>query len=58
MIREDDQPGPIRTRLALYRERAEPLLQFYRGRKLLREVDAVGTEDEIFARVLAVTGNA
>ena len=56
-IREDDQPGPIRLRLKLYAERAEPLLRFYRGRNLLREVDAEGDEDEIFKRILAVTGS-
>jgi adenylate kinase len=56
VMREDDQPGPIRTRLALYRERVEPLLEFYQDRNLLREVDAEGTEDEIFERILAVTG--
>jgi adenylate kinase len=57
IVRDDDQPGPIRTRLGLYHERAEPLLRFYRGRGLLREVDATGTEDEIFERLLIATGN-
>jgi adenylate kinase len=57
VVRDDDQPGPIRTRLALYRERAEPLLKFYRERGLLREVDAEGGEEDVFARILATTGS-
>ena len=57
-MREDDQPGPIRTRLKLYGERVEPLLRFYREGGLLREIDAEGGEDEIFQRILAVTGSS
>jgi adenylate kinase len=60
MVREDDKPEGIRTRLALYHERTEPLLSYYRAAGLLREVDATGTEDEVFARCLDAvrdTGN-
>ncbi|MBC8104044.1 MAG: nucleoside monophosphate kinase [Cytophagales bacterium] len=55
-VREDDQPGPIRTRLMLYHQKTEPLLSFYRERGMLREVDAEGDEAKVFERVLASSG--
>jgi adenylate kinase len=52
-VREDDRPESIRVRLALYAERTRPLLDFYRAAGVLREVDAVGTEEAVFARCVA-----
>ena len=53
IVREDDEPESIRTRLALYAEKTEPLTAFYATRGLLRPVDAAGTEDDVAKRVLA-----
>lgn len=53
IIREDDHPDRIKTRLALYAERTRPLIDFYRDAGLLREVDGVGTEDAVFSRCLS-----
>lgn len=50
-VREDDRPESIRTRLALYEEKTEPLIAFYARRGLLRSVDGAGSEDEVAARV-------
>lgn len=50
--REDDQEEVIRNRLDVYRERTEPLMDFYQGRGLLRTVDADGTIDEVYERFL------
>jgi adenylate kinase len=49
-VREDDQPERVRTRLAVYTERTRPLVDFYRDRGILRLVDAIGSEDEVFTR--------
>lgn len=56
--RPDDQPGPIRERLRVYKAQTEPLKDFYRERGLLREVDGAGTADEVFERILALVGSA
>ncbi len=37
--REDDKPEPIRRRLALYEAQTTPLLEYYRARGLLDQVD-------------------
>lgn len=56
-VRADDQPDRIRTRLEEYQRKTEPLIALYRAHGLLLPVDAAGTEDEVFASVLAALGN-
>jgi adenylate kinase len=49
--RSDDKPEVIRERLATYRAATEPLVEYYRGRGMLETIDALGTIDEVFARL-------
>jgi adenylate kinase len=49
--RIDDQAETIRPRLALYRERTEPLVELYRGRGLLVEVDGSGSVQQVADRI-------
>jgi len=49
--RADDRPETIRERLKVYREKTEPLIDFYRKRDLVADVDGVGTVDQIGSRV-------
>ena len=51
--RPDDNEETFRTRLELYHEQTDPLLEVYRERGLLVEVDGMGTVEEVSARVLA-----
>ncbi len=39
-IRDDDRIESIRNRLRVYREQTEPLIDYYRGQGLLREIDS------------------
>ena len=48
--RDDDREETIANRLAVYERQTRPLLAHYAG--LLRCVDALGTPEEVFARVL------
>ena len=50
--RADDNEETIRSRLKVFHEQTEALIEFYRARKLLLEVDATGLPEEIFLRVL------
>lgn len=50
--RDDDREEIIHARLEVYRKETEPLLDFYRRRSLLREVDGTGTSAEVFRRVI------
>jgi adenylate kinase len=50
--REDDCEEIIANRLNVYRSRTEPLIKFYRDRKQLVTVDADGSVDDVYARLL------
>lgn len=50
--RIDDRPEAVRTRLAVYRDRTFPLIEHYRGRSHLVEVDADASVDEVTTRLL------
>ncbi|MDI6894011.1 MAG: adenylate kinase [Bacillota bacterium] len=55
--REDDRPQTVARRLAVYRRQTAPLVEFYRDRGLLVEVDGVGTVEEVTRAILeAVDG--
>jgi adenylate kinase len=49
--RADDTEDVIRRRQEVYREQTEPLIEVYRGRNLLLEVDGIGEVGEVTARV-------
>jgi adenylate kinase len=51
--RPDDTPEAIDRRLALYEQETEPLLDWFASRGLLVVVDGLGTEDEVFDRLVA-----
>jgi adenylate kinase len=52
--RSDDGHHTVLERLRVYHEKTEPLIDFYRQRGLLKEVDGIGTVPEITERL----GNA
>jgi adenylate kinase len=51
--RPDDTPEAIDRRLALYEQETEPLLEWFARRGLLVVVDGLGTEGEVFDRLVA-----
>jgi adenylate kinase len=52
--RSDDTPETIRRRFEVYREQTEPLVAYYLGRSILVGVDAAGTVDQVYARIVEV----
>ena len=50
--RSDDTEDVIRRRQEIYTEQTEPLIEVYRGRGLLHEVDGIGEVDEVTKRIL------
>jgi adenylate kinase len=49
--RTDDTPEAIRTRLRLYVEQTEPLVEYYRARGILVGIDAGRSVEEVFAEI-------
>jgi adenylate kinase len=55
--RDDDREEQIASRLRVYEEQTAPLKAYYRKRGLLREIDGVGSVDEVRERVFSAIGN-
>ncbi|TML92976.1 MAG: adenylate kinase [Actinobacteria bacterium] len=49
--RTDDTEDTIRRRLAVYKENTRPLLDFYRDRGVLHEIDGTGEVEEVTRRI-------
>ncbi len=54
--RDDDKPETVRHRLQVYREQTAPLSGFYEREGLLSRIDAIGTIEEVTARVMTALG--
>ena len=52
--RDDDNEETIKSRLDVFRQQTEPLVEYYRSRDKLRNVDADGSMDDVYERLLAV----
>lgn len=51
ITRHDDKPETVRHRLSVYAEQTFPLVEFFRERDLLSEIDGCGEIDEVAARI-------
>ena len=56
--RPDDREEVIRQRLSAYQAQTWPLVDYYRGRGVLVDVDAMGPQAAVTERVLQVLGRA
>lgn len=54
--RDDDKPAVVETRLETFLASTKPVEDFYRAKGRLREVDAQGSENEIFERIMKAIG--
>jgi adenylate kinase len=54
--RTDDRRETVLERLRVYHDKTEPLIDFYRRRHLLTEVDGIGTVPEITERLGSALG--
>ncbi|MEY8437081.1 adenylate kinase [Atopobiaceae bacterium 24-176] len=54
--RDDDKPETIKQRLAVYEESTAPLVDYYRGKGLLREVDGDCSQDAVYGDVKRLLG--
>lgn len=49
--RDDDRPETVAVRLATYADQTAPVVDYYRARSVLREVDGTGEMDDVYARI-------
>jgi len=53
-LREDDRPKIVKERLRVYREQTEPVLEFYRKKGILQEVEGAESKEETLSRALRI----
>jgi adenylate kinase len=56
--RDDELPEVIRTRLEVYAAQTQPLLDYYRSRGLLHEIDGTIGVDNVLVRIADILGDA
>lgn len=55
--RKDDNEGTIKDRILMYRKQSEPLVEFYREKDILRDVNVVGPPEVMVPIILDVIKN-
>lgn len=50
--RADDNPESVRKRLDIYAQQTAPVVDYYRQHGMLAMVDGVGTQDQVFTRIV------
>ncbi|MBA3612303.1 MAG: adenylate kinase [Nitrospirales bacterium] len=54
MQRNDDKPETIQSRLVVYQKQTEPLIQYYKDRGILSELDGSGVVSAVQERLVAL----
>ena len=54
--RDDDKPETIQHRLDVYQTQTSPLVEYYKGHSILKEVDGDRPVDEVYADVKVLLG--
>jgi len=57
-LRNDDRPETVHHRFKVYREQTSPLVDFYRRRGVLKDIDGSGTPAEVAERIDRALGVA
>ena len=56
IIRDDDKPETVKNRLEVYHEQTQPLIDYYNGKGIVREVDGTVDMKDVFAAIVAILG--
>lgn len=54
VLRDDDKPETVEKRLKVYHEQTQPLIDYYRNKGVLAEVDGTRDMQEVFAAITDV----
>ncbi len=57
VLRDDDAPETVLKRLAVYHEQTQPLIDFYRARNILHEVDGTVDMQQVFEEITKILGD-
>lgn len=54
VLREDDKPDTVLKRLNVYHEQTQPLIDYYRGQNILKEVDGTMSMEDVFQAIVDI----
>ena len=55
--RKDDNEDVVRNRLNVFKETIDPVLDYYKSKGMLIEVDAMSGQDDVFAQISSIINN-
>jgi len=56
ILRKDDNPETVQNRLKVYHEQTQPLIEYYKAKGILVEVDGTQDMDKVFKDILKTLG--
>ena len=56
ILRDDDKPETVQKRLNVYHEQTKPLIDYYKSRGVLKEVDGTQDIEKVFHTIVELLG--
>ena len=56
ILRDDDKPETVQKRLSVYHDQTQPLIDYYRGKGILKDVDGTKDMDVVFQAITDILG--
>lgn len=56
ILRDDDKKETVEKRLSVYHEQTKPLIDYYTGQNIIKEVDGTMSMDEVFNAITGILG--
>lgn len=56
ILRDDDKPETVQNRLSVYHEQTQPLIDYYKGQGIERDVDGTKDMNDVFADIVQILG--
>ena len=56
ILRDDDKPETVQKRLNVYHTQTQPLIDFYKGKGILKEVDGTLEMEDVFVAIIRILG--
>lgn len=56
ILRDDDKPETVLKRLGVYHNETQPLIDYYRGKGILKEVDGTMDMADVFRAIVEILG--
>lgn len=56
ILRDDDKPETVEKRLNVYHEQTQPLIDYYKAKGILKEVDGTVDMKDVFAAITDILG--